>query len=132
MQFNSNPDIDAETETIESQPTTPLGSDQDERVIGRSYDELPRPSLTHHRGAFREIIETLLLVISIYALVNLSTARFVVEGSSMEPNFHSDEFVIVSRLAYIVGDPERGDVIVFHYDEEKKRDFIKRIVGVAG
>ncbi|KAB2852615.1 MAG: signal peptidase I, partial [Anaerolineae bacterium] len=93
---------------------------------------LPRPKITRRQGVMREITETLLLVIAIYALVNLSTARFVVEGRSMEPNFHSDEFVIVSRLAYIIGEPERGDVIVFHYDVENKRDFIKRIIGLPG
>lgn len=126
------PEVKSEADTIDSRPENFIILDQDDRIIGRSYDELPQPSLTRRRGAVREIIETLLLVISIYALVNLSTARFVVEGSSMEPNFHSDEFVIVSRLAYIIGDPERGDVIVFHFDEERKRDFIKRIVGLPG
>jgi len=132
LQFNPYPESDSEAETLDNHEQVSLNSDQDDRVVGRSYDELPQPSLIRRRGAVREIIETLLLVISIYALVNLSTARFVVEGSSMEPNFHSDEFVIVSRLAYIVGDPERGDVIVFHFDEEQKRDFIKRIVGLPG
>lgn len=92
----------------------------------------PRPKIMRRRGVMREITETLLLVVAIYALVNLSTARFVVEGRSMEPNFHSDEFVIVSRLAYIIGEPQRGDVIVFHYDVENKRDFIKRIIGLPG
>ena len=126
------PEVKSEADTIDSRPESFMILDQDDRVIGRSYDELPQPNLTRRRGAVCEIIETLLLVISIYALLNLSTARFVVEGSSMEPNFHSDEFVIVSRLAYIIGDPERGDVIVFHFDEERKRDFIKRIVGLPG
>jgi signal peptidase I len=103
----------------------PLGGHSPQR-------DLPRPRLTRRSGIVREVVETLLLVVAIYALVNLSTARFVVEGRSMEPNFHSDEFVIVSRLAYIVGEPQRGDVVVFHYDVETKRDFIKRIIGLPG
>lgn len=100
------------------------------RMVGRDYSELPRPRLVRRNSFLREVIETLVLVVAIYTLVNLSTARFVVEGSSMEPNFHTGEYVIVSRLAYIMGEPERGDVVVFHYDVENKRDFIKRVIGL--
>lgn len=107
-----------------------MAPEDHERMVGRSYHELPQPRLAHRNSFLREAIETLLLVVAIYTLVNLSTARFVVEGSSMEPNFHTGEYVIVSRLAYIIGEPERGDVIVFHYDEANKRDFIKRVIGL--
>lgn len=107
-------------------------SDDASRVIGRSYDELPQPDIAPRSSFLRELMETFLLVVAIFTLVNLSTARFVVEGSSMEPNFFTDEFVIVSRLAYIIGEPERGDVIVFHFDEDTNRDFIKRVVGLPG
>lgn len=105
---------------------------QAERIIGRNYSELPQPYLKQRKGFLREAIEIVLLVVAIYTLVNLSTARFVVEGSSMEPTFYTDQFVIVSRLAYIVSEPERGDVVVFHYDEANKRDFIKRVIGLPG
>lgn len=102
------------------------------KQFGKSLDEVPHPRIAPKSGILREAIETFLLVIAIYAVVNLSTARFVVEGRSMEPNFHTDEFIIVSRLSYILGEPERGDVVVFHYDEESGRDFIKRIIGLPG
>lgn len=122
--------------TIERRPTLESSSYTDgtdeSRIVGRAYEELPQPRIRQQQGFMREIVETLLLVVAIYTLVNLSTARFVVEGSSMEPSFYTDEFVIVSRLAYVIGEPERGDVIVFHYDEEGTRDFIKRVVGLPG
>lgn len=102
------------------------------KQFGKSLDDVPHPRITAKSGILKEAIETILLVIAIYAIVNLSTARFVVEGRSMEPNFHSDEFIIVSRLAYVIGEPQRGDVIVFHYDEATGRDFIKRIIGLPG
>jgi signal peptidase I len=102
------------------------------KLFGQPLRSVARPTLESKGGLLKEAIETLLLVIAIYTIVNLSTARFVVEGRSMEPNFFTDEFIIVSRLAYVVGEPERGDVIVFHYDEESGRDFIKRIIGLPG
>lgn len=104
--------------------------EENRRQVGKPSRQLPRPRLIRRRGFFNEVMETLLLVLAIYVLVNLSTARFVVEGRSMEPNFHTNEYIIVSRLAYILGDPQRGDVVVFH--REPGRDFIKRVVGLPG
>ncbi|MBX4191754.1 MAG: signal peptidase I [Candidatus Doudnabacteria bacterium] len=57
---------------------------------------------------------------------------YVVSGSSMEPNFHNGQYLIVDELTYRAGDPDRGDVIVLHYPRDPKQDFIKRIVGLPG
>jgi signal peptidase I len=95
-------------------------------------DYLPRPRLASRRSLLREALETLLLIVSIYCLVNLATARYVVEGASMAPNFSSDQFIIVSRLAYLLGSPSRGDVIVFHNPQDPSHDFIKRVIGLPG
>lgn len=91
-----------------------------------------RPTIRPERSFVREVIETLLLIGAIYAFVNLATARFVVDGHSMLPNFTTNQFIIVSRLSYIWGDPQRGDVVVFHYPLQYDRDFIKRVIGLPG
>ena len=80
----------------------------------------------------REIIETVVLVGAIYTLVNLLSARFIVEGPSMQPNFATGQFVIVSRLNYMVGEPERTDIVVFHYPGNPEEDYIKRVIGLPG
>jgi signal peptidase I len=103
-----------------------------EEAARQPIAELPRPRLAPRRSLMREGLETALLILSIYCLVNLSTARYVVEGASMAPNFRTDQFIIVSRIAYLLGSPARGDVIVFHNPEEPARDFIKRIIGLPG
>lgn len=91
-----------------------------------------RPRLLGKRSLLREIVETLLLIIAIYTLVNLATARFMVEGRSMVPSFQGNEYLIVSRFDYQLGEPQRGDVVVFHYPNDPDRDFIKRVVGLPG
>ena len=55
---------------------------------------------------------------------------FVVSGESMFPTFHNGEYLIVDELSYIIGQPYRGDVIVFRYPNDTKRFFIKRIIGL--
>jgi len=64
--------------------------------------------------------------------INAVSARIRVDGSSMEPSLHSGEFVIVNRLAYKLGDPESGDVVVFHYPPDPDQEYIKRVIGLPG
>lgn len=57
---------------------------------------------------------------------------FVVNGSSMEPTFHSNEYLIVDQLSYEIGSPSRGDVVVFRYPLIPSRFFIKRVIALPG
>jgi signal peptidase I len=93
-----------------------------------------RPSLHYgnFRETLREIAETVVLIAVIFTLVNLACARFVVDGPSMQPTFHTGQFIIVSRVNYLLGDPQRGEVVVFHYPNNPTQDYIKRVVGLPG
>ncbi len=97
-----------------------------------SYDPPPRPRLRDSRGLLSELLELVILVLAIYTLVNLATSRYVVEGQSMLPTFEGDEYLIVNRFEYMFSDPQRGDIVIFHYPNNPERDFIKRIIGVPG
>jgi len=55
---------------------------------------------------------------------------FVISGSSMSPNFHNGDYVIVDELSYKLSEPKRGDVIVFHFPKNPSERFIKRIIGL--
>jgi signal peptidase I len=57
---------------------------------------------------------------------------FFVKGSSMVPNFHDKEYILVDKWTYRLGAPERGDVIIFRYPDNPKEYFIKRILGLPG
>ena len=96
-----------------------------------SSTQLPRPRL-HRQGLLREFLDTAILVAAIFTLVNLISARYIVEGSSMEPNFHDGQVLYISRLNYLLGEPQRLDIVVFHYPRDPKEDYIKRIIGLPG
>jgi signal peptidase I len=55
---------------------------------------------------------------------------FVVEGRSMYPTLHEAERLMVNKVIYRFDDPQIGDIVVFEF--EPGRDFIKRVIGVAG
>ena len=80
----------------------------------------------------REVVETILLTVVIYALVNFATGRFRVEGDSMQPTMHPNEYVLIDKISYMLGQPQRGDIVVFRYPFGTERDFIKRVVGLPG
>ncbi len=84
------------------------------------------------RSFLRDIVETLLLTLIIFLIVNTLTGRFQVRGTSMEPTLHSGQYIIVSKLSYRLSDPQRGDIIVFRPPNAPREDYIKRIIGLPG
>ncbi len=81
------------------------------------------------RHAVVDIFETILLTVILFAGINTVSARVRVDGSSMEPTFHNGEFIIVNKLPYKFGSPQRGDVIVFHPPRDPEEEYIKRVIG---
>lgn len=85
-----------------------------------------------YKAAIREIIETALLTLAIFLGVRLALQNYRVEGFSMEPNLHTGQYILVDKVSYRVGDPERGDVVVIRFPLDPKRDFVKRIIALPG
>lgn len=48
----------------------------------------------------------------------------------MLPTLHDRDQMIVNKFSYLIQDPERFDIVVFHASAQK--DFIKRIIGLPG
>jgi signal peptidase I len=84
------------------------------------------------QSLLREIVETLLLTLLIFLLINALTGRFQVRGSSMEPTLQDGQYLVISKLSYWIHPPERGDVVVFRPPGNRKEDYIKRIIGLPG
>jgi len=80
-----------------------------------------------------EILQTLilagLLIIFFRAFI---FQNYLVEGNSMLPTLEPQERLIVGRIHYLIGQPQRGDVIVFQFPQDPERDFVKRVIGLPG
>ncbi len=92
-----------------------------------------RPKL-RQRSLIYEIVETIVLIVAIYALVDLASVRFYVDGPSMESTFFTGQRVIVSRVNFLIGEPERGEIVVFESPDRPGIDppLIKRLIGMPG
>ena len=94
----------------------------------------------HHAGdepsmtwlLLRELIETVVLSLVIFLLIRQVVQNYRIESHSMEPNFYEGQFILVNKLAYKFGAPQRGDVIVFHNPNNPDEDYIKRVIGLPG
>ncbi|WP_102346962.1 signal peptidase I [Bacillus sp. Marseille-P3661] len=57
-------------------------------------------------------------------------APIVVDGLSMMPTLHDHYRMIVNKISYKIGNPDRFDIVVFEATEDK--DYIKRVIGLPG
>jgi signal peptidase I len=91
----------------------------------------PEKPASRFRAIAIEILQTVALAGVFYLVISLLTARVVVEGPSMRPTLLSGEWIVVNRLIYRVGSPQRGDVVVFLPPTNAQTDdLIKRVVGL--
>jgi signal peptidase I len=82
-------------------------------------------------GFVVEIVQVVAISLAIIIPIRYFLIQpFYVRGASMEPNFYDHEYLIIDEVSYRIGDPERGDIIVFKYPSDPKQYFIKRIVGL--
>jgi signal peptidase I len=81
---------------------------------------------------FADILETLVLSVVLFVGINYITARIRVDGSSMEPTLHTGQLILVNRLAYKLGEPTHGDIIVFYFPRDPGQEYIKRLIGLPG
>ncbi len=110
--FEESPEIQDSQETVDDQDI------QDQRQRNKSI--------------LREIVETVLLTLLIFLAIRTLIQNFRIEGISMKPNLHDGQYLIINKLVYYLHPPERGDIVVFHYPKNPRRDFIKRIIGLPG
>lgn len=84
-------------------------------------------------GSVFEFIKTVAIIIIVAFFVRFYLVQpFVVDGSSMEPNFHNGQYLLVDKVSYRFKEPKRGDVVVFHPPSAPSLNYIKRIIALPG
>lgn len=80
----------------------------------------------------RDFIETIVLAVLIFLLINAVSARIRVESVSMEDTLIMGDFVLIDRITYQLSSPKNGDIIVFRFPPDPAQRYIKRVIGVPG
>lgn len=80
-----------------------------------------------------DTLQTLVLAAAAFLVIYVFLFRpFQVNGQSMFPTFFDQEYILTSIVALHFHNPQLGDVIVFKAPPDPEKDYIKRVIGVAG
>lgn len=94
------------------------------------------PSLSRAFGIrswLQDVLETLLLAVILFLVINTLTGRYQVHGQSMEPSLHDGQYLLASKVTYWLHPPQRGDVVVLDPPSEQSDvPYIKRVIGLPG
>ena len=101
--------------------------------------------LAPQRGHIRENIEAILVAILIALFIRTFVVQaFKIPSGSMKQTLQIGDHILVNKFIFGVkipywnktiipfNSPRRDDIIVFKYPVDPKKDFIKRVIGVAG
>ena len=94
--------------------------------------QTPAQEKTDWKHFLLDLLETVGLAVVLFLVINALSARVRVDGFSMMPTLQDGEFVLVNKMAYYIGSPTRGDIIVFQSTTERNLDLIKRVIGLPG
>jgi len=99
----------------------------------------------HTKAIIREWVESILIAIILALFIRTFFIQaFKIPSGSMRPTLLEGDKIMVNKIVYgpkvpfthyrIPGlrEPRRGDIIVFKYPEDRKKDFIKRLIAVGG
>lgn len=85
------------------------------------------------KRVIREYAESLVIAAALALLIRtFIVTPFKIPTGSMEPTLVPGDKIFVNRFIYRFHPPQRGDVVVFRYPENPRRDFIKRLVAFGG
>ncbi|RJG27112.1 signal peptidase I [Massilia cavernae] len=99
---------------------------------------LRQPTWIEYSGSFFPVIAL------VFVLRSFLYEPFKIPSSSMVPTLLVGDLILVNKFTYgirlpvinkkviEVGDPQRGDVMVFKYPKDMSQDYIKRVIGVPG
>ncbi|HHJ14964.1 MAG TPA: signal peptidase I [Gammaproteobacteria bacterium] len=109
-----------------------------EAGVAEREQVLKEPTLVEYARSFFPVILAVLL------LRSFLVEPFRIPSGSMMPTLLAGDFILVNKYAYgirlpvlnrkiiEVGDPQRGDVVVFRFPKDPGVDYIKRVVGLPG
>ena len=79
-----------------------------------------------------DLIKDIIIALVVVLIVTACVKPTIVSGQSMDDTLHNGNYLIVNKLAYKFGEPERGDIIVFDSGEEEHELWVNRVIGLPG
>lgn len=81
---------------------------------------------------FDVFLNIVIIVAIVVAIRTFLVSPFQVQGNSMLDTLENNEYILINKLAYHIGSPDRGDVVVLKPPSDNDRHYVKRVIGVPG
>ena len=78
------------------------------------------------------LVSIVIAVVIAFLVRTFVVEPYMVEGPSMLPSLKTSERLLVNKFIYVMGRPQKGEIVVFRYPRDPSRDFIKRVIAVGG
>lgn len=119
-------------QTNTSREPRPVSNGTNENTTQNLVQNSPETKQGWYQKPFiKDILSFAAIIVFVVIPFRIFIAQpYLVDGSSMDPTFKSGEYLIVDQLSFRLGEPERGDVIVFRFPLNPKEFFIKRVIGL--
>lgn len=83
--------------------------------------------------SFLDFLKNLAIIVVLSVLIRFFLIQpYIVEGQSMEPNFHNNDYLITEKVSYKFRDPQRGESVILHPPDNTGVNYIKRVIGLPG
>jgi signal peptidase I len=100
-------------------------------VEDKNKEDLPEKP--EKSSFFKEITESIVIAVLLAVIIRIFIIEpFYIPSGSMEPTLQEGDRIIVSKISYYFQEPQRGDVVVFKYPLNQKRNFVKRLIATGG
>ena len=81
----------------------------------------------------KEWLQSILVALVLTLIIRTYVVQaFKIPSGSMRPTLMEGDKLFVNKFVYRFHEPERGDIVVFKYPQDPKKDFIKRFVASGG
>lgn len=85
------------------------------------------------RSGMRSWVRDMVISVTVSAFIIIFLYQPVrVEGTSMLPMLEDQDRLFINKIAYRVGEIQRGDVVVFLYPHDHTKSYIKRVIALPG
>ena len=85
------------------------------------------------KSLVREYVEAIVIAVALALVIRSFVVQaFKIPSGSMIPTLLIGDHLLVNKLVYRFRLPERGEVVVFKFPQDRKTDFIKRVVALPG
>jgi signal peptidase I len=107
--------------------------DQEQSSNTEETIEAPQPAPKPEKLIMRSWLWDIVVSVAVSAFIIIFLYQPVrVEGTSMLPMLEDQDRLFINKLAYRVGDIQRGDVVVFLYPHDHTKSYIKRVIALPG